>query len=98
MSQLFRATKRGVTVLANYEHQYQRSITMLDEVLASDNGSAARNALRGLIEKVVVRPGTARGGGSRPIQLHGDLFGMLAFAEQAVSAAQKRKQPRLKRD
>jgi site-specific DNA recombinase len=79
---------------ANYEQHYLRAIETLDECMASDDGAAAREALRGLVERIVVQPGTARGGGQRPIQLHGDLFGMLAFAEQATAAGQKRKQPR----
>ena len=69
------------------------AIETLDERLGSEDGAAAREALRGLVEKVVVHPGAARGGGRRPIQLHGDLFGMLAFAKEATAAARNGSSP-----
>jgi site-specific DNA recombinase len=69
----------------NYEALYIRAIAELDVHLASEDGAAARNAIRPLIEKIVVQPGSARGGRRRPMQLHGDLYRMLAFAESACA-------------
>ncbi len=79
-----------VRLPANYESLYGHAIAELDAHLASDDGAAARNTIRPLIEKIVVQPGSARGGKRRPIQLQGDLYRMLAFAERAcASNAQK---------
>ena len=76
-------TRTAIRLPVNYEVVYRQAIGELDVHLASDEGGAAREALRSLVERVVVQPGDARGGKRRPIQLHGDLFGMLAFAEGA---------------
>ncbi|KQM36450.1 hypothetical protein [Sphingomonas sp. Leaf10] len=79
-----------VRLPANYQSLYTRAIAELDAHLASDDGAGARQAIRPLIEKIVVHPGSARGGKRRPLQLHGDLYRMLAFAEEAcVPNAQK---------
>lgn len=45
-----------------YESLYTRAIAKLDAHLASDNGASARQVIRPLIEKIVVQPGSARGG------------------------------------
>ncbi len=74
-----------VRLPANYEALYVRAIVDLDLHLVSDDGASARNTIRPLIEKIVVQPGSARGGKRRPIQLHGDLYRMLAFAEEACA-------------
>ncbi len=83
-----------VRLPANYEALYGRAIAELDIHLASDVGAAARQAIRPLIEKVVVQPGSARGGKRRPMQLHGDLYRMLAFAEAACGADTTKPRPR----
>ncbi len=70
---------------ANYEALYRRAIAELDTHLASGDGAAARKAIRPLIEKIVVQPGSARGGKRRAIQLHGDLYRMLEFAAAACA-------------
>jgi hypothetical protein len=70
-----------VRLPTNYEALYRCAVADLDERLASGDGAAAREALRELIEKVVVQPGSARGSKRRPMQLHGDLYCMLDFAE-----------------
>lgn len=81
---------------ANYEALYRRAITELDTHLASEEGAAAREAIRPLIEKIVVHPGSARGGKRRTIQLHGDLYRMLEFA--AAACAPDTTKPRPVRD
>jgi hypothetical protein len=70
-----------VRLPANYERLYTRAIAELDAHLASDDGAGVRQIVRPLIEKIVVQLGSARGGKRRPIQLYGDLYRMLAFAE-----------------
>ncbi len=74
-----------VRLPANYEALYVRAIADLDSHLASNDAAVVRQTIRPLIERIVVQPGSARGGKSRPIQLHGDLYRMLAFAEAACS-------------
>ncbi|MEG8037809.1 alpha/beta fold hydrolase [Sphingomonas sp. LR60] len=74
-----------VRLPANYESLYTRAIAELDTHLASTDGASARQTIRPLIEKIVVQPGSARGGKRRPIQLYGDLYRMLAFAEEACA-------------
>ncbi len=44
-----------------------------------------RKAIRALIEAVVVYGGSSRGGKHGRLELHGDVFRMLDFAEQAVA-------------
>ncbi|MES3097567.1 recombinase family protein [Sphingomonas aerolata] len=85
-----------VRLPANYESLYTRAIAELDTHLASTDGASARQTIRPLIEKIVVQPGSARGGKRRPIQLYGDLYRMLAFAEEAC--APNAQQARLLRD
>jgi site-specific DNA recombinase len=68
----------------NYEAIYRRAVTELEQHLSSDDGLAAREAMRTLIDKVVVQAGDARGGKRREVQLHGALFAMLDFAERAA--------------
>ena len=69
-----------VRLPTNYEAVYRRAVADLDQHLASGDAAAARQAIRPLIEKVVVQPGSARGGKRRAMQLHGDLFRMLDYA------------------
>ena len=83
-----------VRLPTNYTALYQRAIADLDIHLASEDGVAARLALRPLIDQIVVQPGNARGGKRRPIQLHGDLFAMLAFAQDAGGSAHNGQLPR----
>ena len=82
---------------ANYEAVYRTAITELERHLATREASASRNAIRTLIEAVVVHGGNSRRGKHRRLELHGDLFRVLEFAEAAVSGAtvrsQKRPQP-----
>ncbi len=70
-----------VRLPTNYVH----AIAELDMHLAANDGAAARQTIRPLIEKIVVQPGSARGGESRAIQLHGDLYRMLELASAACS-------------
>ena len=67
----------------NYEAVYARAVAELESHLSSEDGGTAREAIRALIEMVVVQPGDARGGKRRDMQLHGDLFRMLEFASRA---------------
>jgi len=69
-----------VRLPTNYELVYRRAVEQLEEHLRSDDGNAAREAIRVLIDKIVVQPGDERGGKRRAVQLHGDLFQMLDFA------------------
>lgn len=55
-------TSHVVRLPANYESLYTRAISELDVHLASNDGSNARQVIRPLIEKIVVQPGSARGG------------------------------------
>ena len=87
--------RQVVRLPANYEALYLRAIADLDQHLASGDGAAARQAIRSLIEKIVVQPGDARGGKRRPMQLHGDLFRML---EVATSEGPDATKPRPVRD
>ena len=82
-----------VRLPANYENLYTRAIAELDAHLASDDGASARQVIRPLIEKIVVQPGSARGGKRRHIQLYGDLYRMLEFADGACG--QDAKKPRV---
>ena len=74
-----------VRLPTNYKALYVHAIAEFDMHLAADDGAAARQTIRPLIEKIVVQPGSARGGESRAIQLHGDLCRMLEFASAACS-------------
>jgi len=75
-------------VPAKYEALYTRAIGELETHRVSANGSAAREAVRALIEKVVIVPGDGRGK-RREIRLHGARFAMPAFAEQAVGGSSR---------
>ena len=75
---------------ANYERVYLTKLTGLEDHLASDHTPAAREAIRKLIDKVVVLPDDARGSNrwrskTRPLELHGDLFKILNFAAAVAS-------------
>ena len=72
---------------ANYEAMYREAVAELERHLASREASASRNVIRTLIEAVVVHGGNGRGGKYRRLELHGDLFRMLEFAEAAMSGA-----------
>jgi hypothetical protein len=52
-----------------------------------------RKAIRALIEAVVVYGGSSRGGKHGRLELHGDVFRMLDFAEQAVAVVTTRLGP-----
>ncbi len=72
--------RKVVRLPANYEAIYRRAVVDLDGHLGSGDAMAARAAIRPLIEKIVVQPGSARGGKRRAMQLHGDLYRMLEIA------------------
>ena len=86
-----------VRLSANYEAVYRTAIAELDEHLATKAAAPSRNAIRALIEKVVVHAGDSRGGEVRRLEVHGDLFQMLEFAEIGVNDSEakshKREQP-----
>src|SRR5690606_22376178 len=72
----------------------QTAIAQLEQHLTTKDAAASRNAIRALIDSVVVHAGDSRGGKVRRLELHGDLYRMLEFTEEAGSSgAQKRKQP-----
>ncbi len=72
-----------VRLPANYAAIYKQAIAELQAHLAGEEASYARDTIRALIEKVVIRPSEHRQG---PIamELHGDLFRMLEFATAAA--------------
>jgi site-specific DNA recombinase len=82
-----------VRLPANYEAVYSRAVAELETHLSSSDGAVARQAIRPIIEKIVVQPGSARGGKRRPIQLHGDLYRMLQFAESACAPNAQKPRP-----
>ncbi len=65
-----------VRLPTNYEAIYRSAIADLERHLATREASASRNAIRPLIEAVVVHGGNSRGGKVRRLELHGDLFRM----------------------
>ena len=74
-----------VRLPANYETINRSAIADLDRHLTMREASASRNAIRVLIEGIVVHGGDSRGGKHRRLELRGDLFSMLEFAEAAVN-------------
>ncbi|MBX7514454.1 zinc ribbon domain-containing protein [Qipengyuania sp. GH38] len=87
-------TRTVVRLPANYEAVYRTAIAELKDHLESKDAASSREAIRALIEKVVVHAGDSRGGKVRRLELHGDLYRMLEFTEEAASGgAKKRKQP-----
>ena len=83
-----------VRLPANYEAVYRTAIAQLEQHLTTKDAASSRNAIRALIDSVVVHAGDSRGGKVRRLELHGDLYRMLEFTEEAGSSgAQKRKQP-----
>ena len=74
-----------VRLPANYALVYERAVEQLELHLRSEEGNTAREAIRVLINKIVVQPGDERGGKHRGVQLHGDLFQMLDFAATTAS-------------
>ena len=84
-----------VRLPANYQAVYRAAVAELEQHLATMDAAPSRNAVRALIEAVVVHAGSSRGGKVRRLELHGDLFQMLEFAEAAVGGgAQKHQKPR----
>ena len=83
------AAPAPVRLPANYERVYLRAVAELEDHLASSDAPAARRVIRALVDRVVVKPGNARGGKERGLELHGDLFRMLEFAEDAASRQSK---------
>ena len=72
--------KDPVRLPANYERVYLKAVSDLADHLLSGEGPQAREAVRRLVEHVVVEPGDARGGKTRVLRLQGDLFRMIDFA------------------
>ncbi|WP_063977159.1 recombinase family protein, partial [Sphingobium yanoikuyae] len=77
--------RKVVRLPANYAAIYEKAVGELEAHLVGVEGAAARAAIRALIERILVLPGDSRGGKRRSMQLQGDLFGMLGFAERASS-------------
>ena len=87
-------TRTVVRLPANYEAVYRTAIAELKDHLGTKDAASSREAIRALIEKIVVHAGDSRGGKVRRLELHGDLYRMLEFTEEAASGgAKKRKQP-----
>lgn len=78
--------RRVVRLPANYEAIYRSAIAELDQHLATREAVPSRNAIRTLIEAVVVHGGNSRGGKHRRLELRGDLFSMLEFAQSAANS------------
>ena len=88
------STRTVVRLPANYEAVYRTAIAELEAHLKSGDAAPSREAIRALIDRVVVHAGDSRGGKLRRLELHGDLYRMLQFSEEAADdGTQKRKQP-----
>jgi hypothetical protein len=74
-----------VRLPANYEAVYAQAVESLEEHLSASEATPAREAIRRLGETIVVHDGDARGGKVRRLELKGDLFRMLEFAEDAAA-------------
>ena len=73
----------------NYEAIYRTAIAELNQHLATREANVSRSAIRALIEGVVVHAGNCRGGKHRRLELHGDMFQMVALTEAAVGGSVK---------
>ena len=78
-----------IQIPSNYARIYEQAIVGLEKHLLGDDAARARDTIRALIEKVVIRPSGSRLGGIA-LELHGDLFQMLDFAQEAAGAAPKK--------
>ena len=82
---------------ANYEAIYRSAIAELEHQLVTRDASGSRNAIRTLIEAVVVHGSDGRSGKHRRLELRGDLSRMLEFADAAANGGnanvQKRQKP-----
>ena len=65
-----------VRLPANYEALYRVAIAELEQHLATREASASRNAIRTLVDAVVVHGGDSGGGKYRRLELQGNLFSM----------------------
>ena len=75
---------------ANYAKIYEQAVGDLQRHLSGDDAVRARETIRAVIEKVIVRP--TQGRQERlDLELHGDLFRMIEFAEAASAPAPKAK-------
>ena len=74
---------------ASYAAIYRRAIDELEQHLSSEEGSAARTAIRQLVERVVVHAGDGRGGKVRRLGLQGDLFRLLEFAVRVADGGER---------
>ena len=75
---------------ANYAKIYEQAVGDLQRHLSGDDAVRARETIRAVIEKVIVRP--TQGRQERlDLELHGDLFRMIEFAEAASATASKSK-------
>ena len=63
---------------------YEKAVGYLPRHLKGDDALRARASIRALIEKVVVQPTPGRQTRLN-LELHGDLFRMIEFAEAACS-------------
>ena len=75
---------------ANYARIYEKAVGDLRHHLAGSEAIRARETIRSVIDKLVVRP--THGRQERlGLELHGNLARMIAFAEAASSAGPKAK-------
>ena len=81
-----------VRLPANYEAVYRSAISELDQHLTTRDASVSRNAIRALIDSVIVHAGDSRGGKVRRLELQGDLFRMLEFVETAAAGENRSRQ------
>jgi predicted transcriptional regulator len=73
-----------IRVPSNYAAIYKKAVDNLHQHLAGGDASHARNAIRALIDKIIIRPSEQRQG-TIAMELYGDLFGMLDFASGAAA-------------
>jgi hypothetical protein len=75
-----------VRLPSNYTAIYKQAVAELEQHLTGEEATYARDTIRALIDKVVIRPSEQRQGPSA-MELHGDLFRMLDFASAAAAPA-----------
>ena len=78
-----------VRLPANYEALYRVAIAELEQHLATREASASRNAIRTLVDAVLVHAGDSRGGKHRRLELQGDLFSMFKSQRPLLKAVSR---------
>ncbi len=80
-----------IVIPENYAKTYEKAVAGIEQHLTGDDAVQARETIRSLIEKVVIQPSSAR---QEPLELelHGDLWRMIDFAQTASQPLGKGRQ------